>query len=294
MARWYLFSPSSSAAQGPYTASELEAIARKGDLDESSLVVIEGGQEWGRVDQDPTLTAMLNRLRSRPTPLAVASVPRSPAPAVATPAAAHATVPTTVGDAGVSVTRRESISASVAVQAGVDRLRWNPSFYIPASLLITLATSIPGIGFILITGPLIIGFYQAVRREQMTGQKAGVLEIFAGFRQFVPSLVIAFWGTAAALVGLLFCCVPGLVLLPVPFMAYIAVARDNQGGINALTRAFRVMEKDPFGFLAAVLLVSIVGLSGVVLFYFGLALTLPIMLVGYYSIVDQMLRTEDA
>lgn len=294
MARWYLYSPSSSAPEGPYTASELEAIARKGDLDGSSLVAIEGGQEWGRADQDPTLGAMLDRIRLQPTPLAAASVLRSPTPAAATPAAAHATALPTPWDAGVSVTRRESISASVAVQAGVDRLRWNPSFYIPASLLITLASSIPGIGYILITGPLIIGFYQAVRREQVTGEKARVFEIFGGFRQLIPSLVIAFWGTAAALVGLLCCCVPGLALLPLPFMAYIAVARDDQGGINALTRAFRVMEKDPFGFFAAVLLVSIVGLSGVVLLYFGLALTLPIMLVGYYSIVDQMLRTEDA
>jgi hypothetical protein len=294
MARWYLFSSSSSAAEGPYTVSELEAMARKGDLDESSLVVIEGGQEWDRVDQDPTLLAMLNQLRPQYTPLAAALVPTSPSPATATPATAGATVLATAGDGGVSVTRRESISASAAVQAGVDRLRWNPSFYIPAALLITLASSIPGIGYVLITGPLIIGFYQAVRQEQVTGEKARVLAIFGGFRQLISSLVIVFWGTAAALVGFLCCCVPGFALLPLPFMAYIAVARDNQGGINALTRAFRVMEKDPFGFLAAVLLVSIVGLSGVVLFYFGLALTLPIMLVGYYSIVDQMLRTEDA
>jgi hypothetical protein len=38
----------------------------------------------------------------------------------------------------------------------------------------------------------------------------------------------------------------------------------------------------------------LIGLSGILLCYVGVLITLPIMLIGLYRVADQMLSTEDA
>lgn len=203
--------------------------------------------------------------------------------------------PATTGTApGVVVMRREAISPSDAVQFAIDRFRANPVFYVLSSLLIVLALNVPGIGFWFVGAPIIIGFYQCVRNEVVTGQRASFGQVFKGFGQFLPALIIGLWGSLLVLLGLLCCCVPGLVLLPVPFLAFIVAGRERAGGLKALTRALRVVEKDPFGLLAACVLLYLIGISGYVLCYVGALVTFPIMLLGMYRVADQMLSTEDA
>jgi hypothetical protein len=195
---------------------------------------------------------------------------------------------------GVVVVRREAISPSEAVQFALDRFRANPIFYVLASMVVALVVHIPGAGFWFIAAPVLIGFYQCVRDEIATGKPASLLQIFRGFGQFVPALVIGLWGSLLVVLGLLFCCIPGLILLPVPFLAFIVAGRERAGGLKALTRALRVVEKDPWGLLASSVLLYLIGLSGILLCYVGVLITLPIMLIGLYRVADQMLSTEDA
>lgn len=195
---------------------------------------------------------------------------------------------------GVVVVRREGISPSEAIQFAIDRFKANPVFYVLASLLVALAINIPGIGFWFIAAPILIGFYQCVRNEVTTGQRASIFQVFAGFGQFIPALVIGLWGSLLVALGLVACCIPGLVLLPVPFLAFIVAGRERRGGLKALTRALRVVEKDPWGLLASCVLLYLVGISGYFLCYIGIVITLPIMLIGMYRVADQMLASEDA
>ena len=212
----------------------------------------------------------------------------APHPSPGHPAASEGSTP------GVVVVRRESISPSEAVQFALNRFRANPIFYVLASLVVALVVNIPGAGFWLIAAPVLIGFYQCVRDEIATGKPASFLHIFRGFGQFVPALVIGLWGSLVVALGLLCCCIPGLVLLPVPFLAFIVAGRERAGGLKALTRALRVVEKDPWGLLASCVLLYLIGLSGLLLCYVGVFITLPIMLIGMYRVADQMLSTEDA
>jgi len=286
MAQWFVYLPDSSETAGPFDQGELASRIQAGEIHAGTLVAREGDVDWRRAGDDPGIRAIFlaaERSLADPTPAMPETRPSPDGSAAAAP-----------DTAGVNVIRRESISASLAIQSGIDRLRANPAFYLTSCLILALASLVPGVGYFLITAPLIVGFYQAVHDELAAGRRARLVDLLGGFRQIGASLVIVFWATAATIVGLVFCCIPGLVLLPVPFFAYIAAARDRRGGLHALTRALRVIEKDPFGFVAASVLLTVVGLSGMLFFYIGLAFTLPVMLVGYYSITDQMLRSEEA
>jgi hypothetical protein len=194
----------------------------------------------------------------------------------------------------VTVIRSEKISSADAIQFGYDFLRRNMLFATVSCLLIAAASHLPGVGAWLVAAPLLIGFFQCIRAEAVAGTKPTVGAIFGGFRQFVPALLIGFWGSGMIMFGLACCCIPGIFLLPMPFFAFVTAARDQQGGIRALTRAIRVIEKDPFGLFLACILLFIVGLSGMLLCYVGMVLTLPIMLAGLYRVGDQMLESENA
>lgn len=285
--RWYLHFHDSSKTMGPLDREEVLSQIRVGAVTAETNVVREGGSSWCRADDDPDLAAML---ATQSPPLEASTLPAETAgDGDSDPSGQR------VSEFGhVGIVRRESISMSHAIQFGIDRLRSNPWFYLTASLVLTSASLIPGIGYLLITTPLVVGFYRAVHLEHHTGRKARVLDLLGGFRQIGTGLVIALWATAATIVGLLFCCIPGLILIPIPFFACIAAARDQRGGLHALTRALRVLEKDPIGFIATSIMLTVVGLSGLLLFYVGVIFTFPVMLVGFYSIADQMLQPEDA
>lgn len=302
------------AVSGPLTASQLRAMARSGDLAHEDEISTSADGPWRSAksvkdlpfaarEENPPQSAALPVLSdaelhgdqgqalSSLAPGKPIDVHARPVAMVApsTPlAAAAGTAP------GVVVVRREGISPSDAVQFAIDRFRLNPVFYMLVSALVALAVNIPGAGFWFIAAPILIGFYQCVRDEATTGRKASFSEVFRGFRQFVPALIIGFWGSLLVALGLAFCCIPGLVLLPVPFLAFIVAGRERLGGLKALTRALRIVEKDPWGLLASCVLLTLIGVSGCLIFYIGVFVTLPIMLLGLYRVADQMLSSEDA
>ena len=304
----------SSTIIGPLTSSEMRAMARSGDLAHEDEISTSADGPWrsaksvkdlpfaAREENPPeseTLPVLSDADLHGESDQALAPLaPRKPIDVYARPVAMvapSAPLAAAAGTApGVVVVRREGISPSDAVQFAIDRFRLNPVFYMLASALVALAVNIPGAGFWFIAAPLLIGFYQCVRDEATTGRKAKFSQVFLGFRQFVPALIIGFWGSLMVVLGLACCCIPGLVLLPVPFLAFIVAGRERLGGLKALTRALRIVEKDPWGLLASCVLLTLIGISGYLIFYVGVFVTLPIMLLGLYRVADQMLSSEDA
>lgn len=281
----------SNSADGPWRAARKIGGIRFPEAAEGSaaLVGLPTLSDADLVD-DPESAALPVPAASGPIDVAVErAVTLGPATSTVAPlASAAGTSP------GVVVVRKEGISPSEAVQFAIDRFRANPFFYMLSSLLVALAVNLPGAGFWFIAAPILIGFYQCVRDEVTTGTRASFTQVFRGFKQFFPALVIGFWGSLLVVLGLFCCCVPGLVLLPVPFLAFIVAGRERAGGLKALTRALRVVEKDPLGLLASCILLYLIGLSGLLIFYVGVMVTLPIMLLGLYRVADQMLASEDA
>jgi hypothetical protein len=305
---YYLRRSGSTETVGPLSSSELKKMAQAGDLSPDDGISASPDGPWRTARKVGNLTfgapgspassdvpSLTDEdMMDSGHPIDVASRPIAIA-AVPQPLAAPAPLPAAAGTApGVVVVRREAISPSEAVQFAIDRFRANPVFYVLASLLVALAVNIPGAGFWFIAAPILIGFYQCVREEVTTGRKARFLEVFRGFRQFIPALIIGFWGSLMVALGLVCCCIPGLVLLPVPFLAFIVAGREQAGGLKALTRALRVVEKDPWGLLASCVLLYLIGLSGYLVCYIGVVVTIPIMLLGLYRVADQMLSSEDA
>ena len=304
----------SSTIIGPLTSSEMRAMARSGDLAREDEISTSADGPWraakgvgnlpfaAREENPPesdTLPVLSDADLHGESDQALAPLaPRKPIDVYARPVAMvapSAPLAAAAGTApGVVVVRREGISPSDAVQFAIDRFRLNPVFYMLASALVALAVNIPGAGFWFIAAPLLIGFYQCVRDEATTGRKAKFSQVFLGFRQFVPALSIGVWGSLLVVLGLACCCIPGLVLLPVPFLAFIVAGRERLGGLKALTRALRIVEKDPWGLLASCVLLTLIGISGYLIFYIGVFVTLPIMLLGLYRVADQMLSSEDA
>lgn len=289
-----------SLVVGPLTSSNIKSMASSGELRPEDEIGSSPNGPWrmaskigkiafsepspSPIEQSITRVPVEDRKESE---LVRDRQPLAPvAPAMATSTAGAAS--------NVVIIRHEAVSPSGAIQFAIDRFSANPLFYILSSILVALVVLIPGAGFWFIAAPVLIGFYQCVRDEITTGKPASFAQVFSGYKQLIPALVIGFWGSLVVMLGLVFCCVPGLVLLPVPFLAFIVAGRERAGGLKALTRALRVVEKDPLGLFASCILLSLIGMSGLLVCYIGVVVTLPIMLLGMYSVADQLLSTEDA
>ncbi len=181
------------------------------------------------------------------------------------------------------------ISASDAVQFGIDFVKRHTGFSVVSGLL--LAVSCFPL-FLPLHPLLIVNFFRCVREESMNGQAPSLGKLFR-FDVIVPAIVVAFWGTFLIIFGLCMCVVPGLVLLPVPFLALVTLSFDSQSGLRALTSAIRVVERDPIGLVLACVLLIIVALCGIALLGVGMAITIPIMLVGMYRVAEQVLKPQE-
>lgn len=111
----------------------------------------------------------------------------------------------------------------------------------------------------LVTGAIVFGAF-----EFMRGKKAGLARCFAkGFQRFVPVFSTAIVSGFAITIGFLLCVVPGLILLPILYVAVPVAVIEKSGLREALKRSSTLTD----GFRGEVFAISfLVGLpSGVLI-----------------------------
>lgn len=177
-----------------------------------------------------------------------------------------------------------SPNISDCVSAGFSGLKNNPVTHIVATLLVIF---ISGVGFGLLTGPMVVGYMKMIKIED-EGGKPEIADVFKGFENFVPALLAVLVGSIIVSIGYMLCVLPGMLLMAIiPTAAYL-VACDENDGINALKRAWVAVKGNLLGAFFCMLILGIIGNLGVILCFVGIIVTLPIAFIGSYHMAKQL------
>jgi uncharacterized membrane protein len=176
-----------------------------------------------------------------------------------------------------------AIDTGACLSTGWETFKKNPVNHMITIVLIGVISSI-GMG--LLTGPLMVGYMRMWMREG-EGQSTGPADVFKGFDDFVPGLIVGLLGSIILSAGYMFCFVPGLLLAPVMPYALYAVATGEKDGIAALKRGFDMLQKNliPGAICSFVLsLVAALGLLGCIV---GVFVTGPVAVLGSFHMARQ-------
>jgi len=173
---------------------------------------------------------------------------------------------------------------SACISVGFSRFKQNPLTHVVSTLLVIV---ISGIGFGLLTGPMLVGYMRMLKAED-EGGKIEIADVFKGFDSFVPALLAVLVGSIIVSIGYMLCVLPGMLLTAIlPTAAYL-VATGEMDGIAALKRAWVAVKANLVGAFLCMLVLAIVGNLGLILCFFGVFVTLPIAFIGSYQMAKQL------
>ncbi|MBM4280128.1 MAG: hypothetical protein FJ137_05030 [Deltaproteobacteria bacterium] len=170
------------------------------------------------------------------------------------------------------------IDTGACLSAGWEGFKKNPVNHIVAVLLVGAVSSV-GMG--LLTGPMMVGYMRMMMREA-EGQTTSAGDVFKGFEDFVPGLIVGLLGSIIVSAGYAFCFIPGLLLAPLmPYALYI-VAAGEKDGVAALKRAFDMLQAHLVPGAICWFVLSLVAVLGLVGCFVGLLVTAPIAAIGSF------------
>jgi len=176
---------------------------------------------------------------------------------------------------------------SACVSAGFSGFKKDAVSHIVATLLVVF---ISGVGFGLLTGPMIVGYMRMIKNGEQNG-KVQIADVFKGFDSFVPALLAVLLGSIIVSIGYMLCVLPGMLLMAIiPTAAYL-VASGETDGIEALKRAWTAVKGNLVGAFLCMLVLAIIGNIGLILCFVGVILTMPIAFIGSYEMAKQL--TDD-
>lgn len=173
---------------------------------------------------------------------------------------------------------------SACVSAGFSGFKKNPVTHIVSTLLVLF---ISGVGFGLLTGPMVVGYMRMIKTED-EGGNIEIADVFKGFDSFVPALLAVLVGSIIVSIGYMLCILPGLLLMAIiPTAAYLVAVGENDG-VKALQRAWTAVKGNLLGAFLCMLVLSIIGNIGLILCFVGVILTMPIAFIGSYVMAKQL------
>jgi hypothetical protein len=176
-----------------------------------------------------------------------------------------------------------SIDTGACVSAGWEGFKKDPANHIIALLLVGILSSI-GMG--LLTGPLMVGYMRMLMRQEQ-GEATSAGDVFKGFDDFVPGLIVGLLGSLIVSAGYAFCVIPGILLAPImPFALYL-VAAGEKDGVAALKRAFELVQANLVPAAVCSFVLSLVAGLGVLGCFVGLLVTAPIAVIGTFHMARQ-------
>lgn len=126
-----------------------------------------------------------------------------------------------------------------------------------------------------VTSPLFMGNF-IVSAKLLQGQTPEFRDFFAGFRYFLPLLLLTVVSSLAIIIGTLLLIIPGVYLaVAYLFAAYLVIDR-RQDFWPAMELSRRTVNPRWFGFFAFMLLLVLLNLAGAVLLGVGLLVTIPV------------------
>lgn len=204
------------------------------------------------------------------------------APAQAAPAAAAA-----ISAAPMHAHREYSLGQ--VISSTFADLKSNFLTHVIATLLTSV---IGGFAFGLLVAPLQVG-YMKLEGKIQNGESVTFTDIFKGFDHFVPALVAFLISAVITGIGLVFCIIPGLLLMPLIPLSLYLVAQGEKDGVQAVQLAWSHLKRNLLMAMITMIVLSALGSLGIIFCFVGIFLTLPVVYIGSYHMAKALTATAE-
>ncbi|MFW5844593.1 MAG: hypothetical protein ACOCXJ_00020 [Planctomycetota bacterium] len=168
---------------------------------------------------------------------------------------------------------------------GLEVLKKDPVYVILGFLVAVVIGMIP---FGLLVGPMLVGWLMGVAKLE-EGGKPRLGDIFQGLQKLVPALIVALLGGIAVGIGFVLLIIPGLIIMPIPLIGLIQVARGADDGIAALKQAWGLYKNGLVPNAVSMVVIQIVGSLPLISL-----ITAPIAVIGQTRYVANLREQADA
>ncbi len=134
--------------------------------------------------------------------------------------------------------------------------------------------------------PLKVGYTKGIRKE-VVGEGSGELtDLFSEFRNSIPVVFNLVVAGAVVMLGFLCLVVPGLLLMPLPYLTAYLLAGGQTSGLDAVTSAWSLLWKNPVLILWTFVF-GIISLLGLLACCVGAYVSFPFALAAYCKMIQQ-------
>ncbi|RKY84353.1 hypothetical protein DRP98_05155 [candidate division KSB1 bacterium] len=141
--------------------------------------------------------------------------------------------------------------------------------------ILALASSLGGIGFYLVWGPLCVGFFELLFR-MMRQQSFQYVDLFNGFRKFLPAVLASILISVFFMIGLTFLVIPGLVVLAWYQFTFAFILEKDLDFWQAMEASRKLATERLFEMLTFVIVQGVVLLIGVLSLGVGILVAIPL------------------
>jgi hypothetical protein len=149
--------------------------------------------------------------------------------------------------------------------------------FIYAGILALVSTSSVGIGYFIIDGPLRIGFFYILFRK-MRGEHVEIGQISKGFEFFMAALLSSIVTTLFVGLGLIFCILPGIILMALYMFTAPFILEQNLDFWQAMEASRKLVNEHLFELVLFVIIQGIILFIGLLLCVIGLFIAIPLCL----------------
>lgn len=166
-------------------------------------------------------------------------------------------------------------------------------------LVMVLAQMIPWVGSLIVTGPMMVGFY-IILTDQMAGRPFNLGRLFAGFQFFIPALIANILITVFTIFGAILLIIPGLIIGSWYILTYIFIVDRDMDFWTAMEASRKVAFNDIVGFTLFYVCLIILNFIGALFFFVGILVTIPVTTAATFVVyqrlvgVNKMLEPEDS
>ena len=146
--------------------------------------------------------------------------------------------------------------------------------------------------YILITPSINAGYY-LVANKIYHDEKVELKTFFEGFDYFMPLAIVGIITAIIVLIGFVFFIVPGIYFSMVLSFAPLFVIFYKLDSISAIKNSFKVFNKNLINFLFFFLMLIAINIGGILLFGFGLLITVPISHIAIYFAFRDIIIVEE-
>ena len=163
--------------------------------------------------------------------------------------------------------------------------------YTIVTIVITAAASLIPFGSLLVTGPLMAGFY-IVANKISKGEPYEFGTFFKGFDFFVPLLLFTLISTIFIALGLVAFIVPGIYLAVAYTFAPLFIVFAKMEFWDSMEFSRKLVTKRWWNIFGFVLLLFLINMAGVLAFLVGLLFTIPLTYCAIYAAFEDIVGTE--